>query len=438
MSKETFQSLGLNTTIVQIINQLQFKHPTPIQKQVIPAVLDGQSVIGQSQTGSGKTHAFLLPLFHQLDADKREVQIVITSPTRELAFQLHEEVKKMVRLANKEGVWTSRLLIGGTDKQRMMEKLKHPPHIIVGTPGRIFDMVQSGSLSIYTANSFVVDEADLMLELGFIEDVDRLLVRAKEDIQMLVFSATIPEPLQHFLKKYLENPVHIKIDGHFSPDTMKHQFIALKYREKAQVVKEITTVIQPFLALIFTNGKQEADALWEALSIEGLNVGIIHGGLTPRQRKRVLKEIQDLRYEYVVATDLASRGIDIPGVSHVINADLPKQLEFYIHRVGRTARAGLEGTAISIYSEEDLPLIRKLEEKKVDIAYVEVKNGEFVEANHWNPRKRRQNKPTVLEKEAWKRVKKPKKVKPGYKKKLRKEQEKIKKQLAAKQKNRYK
>jgi ATP-dependent RNA helicase CshB len=432
MTKTTFQSLGIRNEFIPVLEKLEFKQPTEIQEKVIPAVLNGQSVIGQSRTGSGKTHAFLLPLIQQLDEFKQEVQMVITAPTRELAVQLHDEVRKIIQYANKEEIWTSKLLIGGTDKERMREKLKNPPHIVVGTPGRIFDMVDSGALSIYKATSFVIDEADLMLDLGFIADVDRLLVRTQKDIQHLVFSATIPEKLQHFFKKYLDQPVYIKVEEHFSPESMEHLLLASRHQERSKLIKEISTVIQPYLAIIFTNGKKEADDLFNQLVGEGLNIGILHGGLTPRERKRVLKEIQNLRYQYIIATDLASRGIDIKGVSHVINAELPKEEHFYIHRSGRTARAGLEGTTISIYAEEDLPLIKKLEDKGLNISYVAIRDREFVEAKPWNTRKLRQNQHQNADKEAWKQVKKAKKVKPGYKKKMKREQEQIKQKLARK------
>lgn len=431
MENNTFRSFDMDSNLLEVVEKLKFKKPTEIQEKVIPAILDGKSVIGQSQTGSGKTHAYLLPLFNQIETEQREVQFVITSPTRELAMQIYEEVRKIIQYAGKEGEWTSKLLIGGTDKQKDVEKLKNPPHIIVGTPGRILDLVKSEALSIYSAKSFVVDEADLMLDLGFIEDVDQLLVRSKKEIQLLVFSATIPERLQHFFKKYLENPLFVKIDSHFSPETMEHLFIDVKHRRPADVIINISKVIQPYLALIFTNGKKEADEMAEYLSSAGLNAGLIHGGLTPRERKRVLKEIQNLKYQYVVATDLASRGIDIPGVSHVINAELPKEEPFYIHRVGRTARAGLEGTAISLYTEADIPLIQKLEERGLNFIYTDIKDGSFVEANPWNKRKLRQVKTTDLDAEAWKHVPKAKKVKPGYKKKMKQQQEKIKKRIAS-------
>lgn len=429
MTENQFEQLDLKPNILEVIHHLKFKKPTEIQEKIIPKIIKGNSVIGQSRTGSGKTHAYLLPLFNQLDSTKREVQFVITAPTRELAMQIYDEVKKIIQLSNKEGEWVAKLLVGGTDKQKMMEKLKQPPHIIVGTPGRILDLVKEEALSIYSAKSFVIDEADLMLDLGFINDVDQLLVRAKRDIQLLVFSATIPVRLQNFFKKYLENPIYVKVNDHFSPETMEHLLIAVKHKEKADIILEISKAINPYISIIFTNGKKQADELASELQEKGIDVGIIHGGLTPRERKRVLKDIQNLRYQYIVATDLAARGIDIKGVSHVINADLPKEEEFYIHRVGRTARAGMEGTAISLYQEADLKLIQKLEDKGLSFQYVGVKNGEWTKAKSWNDRQLRKNTTTDLEKEAWKRVPKVKKVKPGYKKKLKKQQVSIKKQL---------
>ncbi|MEN2765967.1 DEAD/DEAH box helicase [Ornithinibacillus xuwenensis] len=430
--KNTFNSFSFTTIMNEVIDKLGFTQPTEIQQEVIPAIQKGKSVIGQSHTGSGKTHAFLLPLFSQLKEERKEVQYIITAPTRELATQIYNEAKKIIKLADKEQVWKAKLLVGGTDKQKMMEKLKEPPHFIIGTPGRILDLVKEEAITIYSAESFVIDEADLMLDLGFIDEVDQLLIRCKKDIQLMVFSATIPQRLEHFFKKYLENPLHVKIANELSPETMEHRLIAVKHREEDEVIFDISKAINPYLAIIFTNGKENANKLHASLIEKGLNVGIIHGGLTPRERKRVLKEIQNLRYQYIVATDLASRGIDIKGVSHVINAQLPKEEEFYVHRVGRTARAGMEGTAVSLYREEDLKLIQKLEQKGLQFVFYDVRNGQWKDAKSWNERSLRTKTSTDIEKEAWKQVRKPKKVKPGYKKKMKQQQESNKRKLKKK------
>lgn len=437
MGKNSFAPFAFQPLINQIINQLRFSKPTDIQQEVIPAILEQESVIGQSHTGSGKTHAYLLPLFNQLDETKQEVQFVITSPTRELATQIYDDVKQMIQFANKDNQWTAKLLVGGTDRKKMAAGLQTPPHIVVGTPGRILDLVLSGSLSIYSASSFVIDEADLMFELGFLKEVDQLLVRAKEDIQVLAFSATIPTPLEHMLKKYMKQPLYVKIGDQITPETIEHRLIDLKHREPSKLIVELSKVFQPYLAIIFTNGQAEANELAQSLQESGINAGLIHGGLSPRERRRTLKHIEDLRYQYVVATDLASRGIDIKGVSHVINAQLPKEIDFYIHRVGRTARAGMEGMAISLFTEDDHSFIESLEEHGIPFIFSDVRNGEWIKAKRWNRRTiRRQTKNSQIDREAWKRVKKPKRVKPGYRKKMKKQQQAVKRQLLKKRKKR--
>ncbi|WP_053219153.1 DEAD/DEAH box helicase [Virgibacillus senegalensis] len=436
MKNHQFRQYSLHPLINDVIERLDFHKPTPIQEKVIPAVLRGESVIGQSHTGSGKTHAYLLPLFNEIDETKKQVHFVITAPTRELAIQIYDEVRKIIHYANKDHRWNAKLLIGGTDKKRSIEKLKDQPHIVVGTPGRILDLVEEGALDLYKTKAFVVDEADLMLDLGFIEEVDQTLVKTNPDIQLLVFSATIPERLQPFLKKYLENPSHLTADEQkLSPETMEHRLVPLRHRSVSEMVYRVSSAIQPYLAIIFTNGKEQANQLAEELTERGLEVGLVHGGLSPRERKRVLKEIQNLRYQYIVATDLAARGIDIKGVSHVINAQLPKEEEFYIHRVGRTARAGMEGTAINLYTDKDIQLIEKLEKKGLTFTSYDVKNGEWKEVKAWNERSTRKKAETDTEKEAWRKVRKPKKVKPGYKKKMKQQKEQVKKKL---NRNKYK
>lgn len=430
--EHSFQSLGLNETLTNIVDKLYFKNPTDIQREAIPKILQGEGIVGESQTGSGKTHAFLLPLLQNIEVEKEEVQVVITAPTRELATQLHEELKTMVELADKKDEWTSRLLIGGLDRKRMIKQLERPPKIIVGTPGRILDMISEGILSIYSAKSFVIDEADLMLDLRFIETIDELLVNSREDVQIIIFSATIPIALQHFIRKYLRKPTHIKIKSSVAPETMTHRLIDRKHQDIGKKIRDIAAIIQPYVAILFVNSKESADEIYGQLRSGGLNVGVLHGGLTSRERMRTVKDILQLKYEYIVATDLASRGIDIKGASHVINIELPKEVEFYIHRVGRTARAGMEGTAISFYKEEDIPLIEKLEKQGIRFIYSDIKQGEFIEAKRYNQRSMRKKTNTDIDKEAWKQVRKPKKVKPGYKKKMKEEHEKIKKKLQKK------
>ena len=429
MNIQTFKQLHLKNDMLKVVEHLQFKQPTEIQEKAIPLILNGKSMIGQSQTGSGKTHAYLLPLLNNIKEEHQEVQIVITAPTRELSIQIFEEIKQISKYLGKENNWVSRLIIGGMDRPRMMKQLKRSAHIIVGTPGRILDMVNEGVLSIFSASSFVIDEADLMLDLNFIDTIDELLVKSRKDVQILVFSATIPLPLQHFFKKYLSNPTLIKIESNLSPETLEHRLIEKKHRNESNLIIQLSNIIQPYVALIFVNSKEFANDLASTLKQNGLNVGVLHGGLTSRERTRTVKAINNLQYQYIVATDLASRGIDIKGTSHVINAELPKEIEFYVHRVGRTARAGAEGMAINFFSEVDVKLIEQLERKGIKFIYGDLKGNEWVPSKRYDQRTERKHTVTNIDKEAWRRVKKRKEVKPGYKKKMKKEQEKIKRRM---------
>ncbi|MDV2581005.1 DEAD/DEAH box helicase [Alkalibacillus haloalkaliphilus] len=430
--KRYFQSYDLQNNTLNVVEQLKFKQPTEIQHRVIPHALKMKSMIGQSQTGTGKTHAYLIPMFDRIKSEQSDVQKVIIAPTRELAMQIFEEVKTVISFSNEK--WTAKLVIGGTDKQRLQQKLQNPPHIIVGTPGRILDFIEEGTINASTVNSVVVDEADLLIDLGLIQEVDQILSRMYEDVQVMVFSATIPKGLQPFLKKYLTAPEHIQIEENvLSPEQLEHRLIPLRHRHQADLILEASKLINPYIALVFVNKKEHADALAEQLLEKGLEVGVVHGGLKPRERKRVLKELRSLRYEYIVATDLAARGIDIPGVSHVFNAEMPYDVDSYIHRVGRTARAGLEGTAVSFYEEKDIELIESLESRGIEFLNYDIKKGEWVQVKKWNERKQRQKAENELESEAWKKVKKPKKVKPGYKKKMKNEKEQIKKHMNQKQ-----
>ena len=437
MTSSSFKQIGLNKKFLRVVKDLYFENPTKIQAEVIPLILNGKSVVGQSQTGSGKTHAFLLPLLQNFNKDKDETQIVITAPTRELSIQIHTEIKELLSLLGEDGTIVPRLITGGMDRPKMMKQLQHKAHIIIGTPGRILDMVNEGVLSIYSATSFVIDEADLMLDMRFIEEIDQLLVKSNQLVQILVFSATIPISLQHFIKKYLNNPITIKIGEKLSPEKLEHWLIDKRHRDVGELLLDMTNAIQPYVAIIFVNSKDSADNIVNYLKQKGLSVGVLHGDLTSRERVRTVKAITNLQYQYIVATDLASRGIDLKGASHVINAELPKELNFYVHRVGRTARAGSKGLAINIFTEEDLPLIQQLEKNGILFKYVDIKNSQWTETKKYDYRKGRKEFLTEVDKEAWKRVKKTKKVKPGYKKKMKKEQEKIKRELLNK-KNKHK
>lgn len=422
MSK--FTDYQFKPFIREAIGRLGFENPTPIQKEMIPLILKGTNAIGQAHTGTGKSHSFLIPILERTDAAVDELQAVISAPTRELATQLFDELAKMTEGTDVR----SSLLIGGTDKQRSIGKLKSNPHIVVGTPGRISDMAENGALAIHTAKILVIDEADLAFDMGFIEDIDKFASKMPANLEMYVFSATIPEKLKPFLNKYMETPVHVKI-GERKPLTegMHYSLVPVRSMNKRKKLLHVIESINPYLAIIFTNTRQNADGLAAYLAENGIKAGKIHGDLSPRERTRMMKQIRDLEYQYIVATDLAARGIDIPGVSHVINFELPDELEFFIHRVGRTARAGLEGTAITLYEPSEDDKIVKIEKLGIPFVHEDVKNGEWVEVKERHARRNRVKEEDDVDRKATSFVRKPAKVKPGYKKKMAQEVERFKK-----------
>ncbi|WP_404355532.1 DEAD/DEAH box helicase [Cytobacillus firmus] len=428
MNETKFDRFNLKPFIIEAVKDFGFFEPTEIQERMIPAVLKGESAIGQSQTGTGKTHSYVLPILQKVDPSRQEVQAIITAPTRELANQIYHEILKVTEHCPEGEEITARCYIGGTDKQRTIEKLKKQPHVVVGTPGRINDLVKEQALFVHTAEILIVDEADLMLDMGFIEDVDQIAARMPDKLRMLVFSATIPEKLKPFLKKYMENPKYVHVEPkQAAAANIEHWLLPSKHRNKVELVYQALTSLNPYLAIVFTNTKKKADEVADGLISKGLKVGRIHGDLNPRERKKMMKQILDLEFQYIVATDLAARGIDIQGISHVINYELPTDLDFYIHRVGRTARAGFSGIAVTVYEISDEDALNRLEKMGIEFSHKDLQKGEWTDLDNRNKRKTRQKQTDDIDKKAASLVKKPKKVKPGYKKKMKWEMDKIKK-----------
>lgn len=425
----SFAAFQLQDYLLTAIADKGFKQPTEVQERLIPVIQAGRSVVGQSQTGTGKTHTFLLPIFNQLDLEQQNVQAVITSPSRELATQIYQAAKQLADFSGEEISIMN--FVGGTDKLRQVERLAtKQPHIVIGTPGRILDLVTSGDLLIHTTQVMVVDEADMTLDLGFLADVDQIAGRMPDNLQMLVFSATIPEKLRPFLRKYMNNPLieEIKPKTVIS-ETIDNWLISTKGKDVNQIIYQLLTIGHPYLAIVFANTKQRVDEISQYLKNQGLSVATIHGDILPRERKRVMKQIQNLDFQYVVATDLAARGIDIEGVSHVINAEIPDDLEFFIHRVGRTGRNQLPGTAITLYEPSDERKINEIEALGITFKPKEIKNGEVVESYDRNRRQKREKKRDELDTTLIGLVKKKKKkIKPGYKKQIQREIEKSNKQ----------
>ena len=414
-----FTEFNFKDYIQEALRDLNFVEATEVQEKLIPVVLSGRDLVGESKTGSGKTHTFLLPIFQQLDEEADSVQAVITAPSRELATQIYQAARQIASFSEQEIRVAN--YVGGTDKARQIGKLESSqPHIVIGTPGRIYDLVESGDLAIHKAHTFVVDEADMTLDMGFLETVDRIAARLPKDLQFLVFSATIPQKLQPFLKKYLSNPVMEQIKTKtVIADTIDNWLLSTKGRDKNAQIYEISQILQPYLAMIFVNTKTRADDLQAYLTAQGLKVAKIHGDIPPRERKRIMNQIKNLDFEYIVATDLAARGIDIEGVSHVINDAIPQDLSFFVHRVGRTGRNGLAGTAITLYQPSDDSDIRELEKLGIKFTPKMIKNGEFQDTYDRDRRANREKTKEKLDTEMIGLVKKKKKkIKPGYKKKI--------------------
>ncbi|MFU2203928.1 DEAD/DEAH box helicase [Streptococcus hyovaginalis] len=415
----SFKDFNFKPFIQSALDEIGFKEPTDVQKKLIPVIRTGRDLVGESKTGSGKTHTFLLPIFEKLDPSQPQVQVVITAPSRELATQIYQATKQIAKHSEEEIRVAN--YVGGTDKLRQIERLKSAqPHIVIGTPGRIYDLVKSGDLEIYQAKTFVVDEADMTMDMGFLDTVDKIAASLAKQVQILVFSATIPQKLQPFLKKYLTNPVVEQIKtSTVIADTIDNWLISTKGKDKNAQILRLAQALHPYLAMIFVNTKERADDLHAYLVSNGLKVAKIHGGIPPRERKRIMNQVKNLDYEYIVATDLAARGIDIEGVSHVINDAIPQDLSFFVHRVGRTGRNGLSGTAITLYQPSDDSDIRELEKLGISFVPKVLKDGVIDDTHDRDRRNQREKSYQKLDTEMIGLVKKKKKkVKPGYKKKI--------------------
>ncbi len=413
---------NLKETTKRFIELCGFSELTEVQKEVLKYTASDKDVIALSKTGTGKTHAYLIPVMEKINPVSDKTQVVISVPTRELAYQVYQNALVMKEVYEDLRI---QLLAGGTDKKRTVAKMENAPHIVIGTPGRIRDLFVSNALRVDFVQMFVIDEADMTLEYGFLEDIDIVFSHMVKDPQVLCFSATFPEELAVFVRKYLSDPKIVRVEDKKRDPRISHVLVNCKHKDYKEVVYDILPGFKPYVCLIFANTKDEADATYRYLAEKGVKALLIHGGLDSRTRQKAIKDLQSKKYTYVIASDVASRGIDIDGISHVISMGLPKQLQFYMHRAGRTGRNEKDGTCYLLYKEEDLPSIRTLNKKGVNFLAREYKNGSWKEAN--NPTLKKQVKTDLDEKQIVKTLyRKNEKVKPNYKKKKNREVEKIK------------
>ena len=410
-----FDGYELKDYIVRAINDLGFMEFTEVQKSVFDRQKLQKNLIAKSKTGSGKTHAFLIPIFQSLDESINKIHATIIAPTKELAMQTYK-VAQHIASFSKDRI-DIKLYSGGTDRNKEIEKLEgSQPHIVIGTPGKIKDLaIDSNVLKIYTSKYFIVDEVDMAFESGFAEELD-VITSVVSEAKMMFFSATIAEKILPYLKKYMTNVEFIDINN--TNDTkIEHIWIPLKHKERYDCLISLLSCVQPYLCIIFANKKETVIDIAARLAADGYFVGVLHGDLQQRERKRVLTDCKKLKYQFLVATDLAARGIDIEGVSHIINYELPYDYEFYIHRSGRTGRMHKDGIVYSFYEDLDNEYLDNLNKKKIIPIYYEIKNGELLEYKGRNTRAQRVKPKTNYQLEAAKFIPKAKKVSPGYKKK---------------------
>jgi len=355
----TFAALGLPAPLLEALAAVGYETPSPIQAATIPHLLTGRDVLGQAQTGTGKTAAFALPLLARIDASVAKPQALILAPTRELAIQVAEALQKY---AAKLPGFHVLPIYGGQSYQPQLAALKRGVHVIVGTPGRIIDHLDRGSLKLDALKTLVLDEADEMLRMGFIDDVEKILQKTPADKQVALFSATMPPPIKRIANTYLREPAEVSITSSTKTATLVRQrCLIVSPHAKLDALTRILEV-EPFEGLIiFTRTKIATEELADKLSARGYSAAALNGDIQQQQRERTVNKLKDGSIDIVVATDVAARGLDVERVSHVINYDVPTDPESYVHRIGRTGRAGREGDAILFISPRERGLLKMIE-----------------------------------------------------------------------------
>ena len=357
----TFRNLGLNSHLLETLETLGYAEPTPIQAEAIPHLLDGRDVVGQAQTGTGKTAAYTLPIMQQLESD--DLQVLILTPTRELAIQVSEAV---YRYGNKVGVRVLPIY-GGSSYDRQQRRLHKGVQVVVGTPGRTKDLIEKGMLKLHNIRFVVLDEADEMLKMGFIDDVEAILSATDADTrQTILFSATFTDQIRKIAKRYMHDAIHIEIESEeVTSEHIEQRYYMVQERDKLAALCRILEVEDRDNTLIFTKTRVGAAELAENLADRNYGAIAIHGDLAQNERERILRKFRTGQLSILVATDVVGRGVDISDISHVINYDLPPLAIEYVHRIGRTGRAGRSGQAISLITPQQRYTLRKIE------AYIE-------------------------------------------------------------------
>ena len=359
----TFSDLELYPPILRAIKECGYSEPTPIQQQAIPAAMAGKDLIASAQTGTGKTAAFMLPvlqrLYTKVKNPKGAPRVLVLTPTRELAGQVTEATRTYGKYVN----FRSTFILGGMPYRNQFRDLSRPVDLVVGTPGRLLDHVQRGSLNLSRVEILILDEADRMLDMGFQEDMEKIISKTSTDRQTLLFTATMDNAMAKIAGKMLTEPERIDIAGKKNTlETIEQRLhVADSKIHKQKILEHLAQDTSLTQAIVFSATKREADSLAKELSERGHKAAAMHGDMTQGARNRTLRRLRDGRVRLLVATDVAARGLDIPGISHVVNYDLPQSAEDYVHRIGRTGRAGASGIAISFASRADVPKLQRIE-----------------------------------------------------------------------------
>ena len=353
-----FNELHLSAELLAEIEKAGFVEASPIQEQTIPLAMAGKDVIGQAQTGTGKTAAFGFPTLEKIDTDNPAVQALIIAPTRELAVQSQEE---LFRFGRSKGVKV-RSVYGGSSIEKQIKALKSGAHIVVGTPGRLLDLIKRKALKLNQIETLILDEADEMLNMGFLEDIESIISRVPEERQTLLFSATMPDAIKRIGVKFMKEPEHVKIAAkELTTELVDQYYIRVKENEKFDTMTRLMDVEQPELSIVFGRTKRRGDELTRGLKIRGFRAEGIHGDLDQGKRLRVLRDFKNGNLDVLVATDVAARGLDISGVTHVYNYDIPQDPESYVHRIGRTGRAGKSGQSITFVAPNEMGYLQIIE-----------------------------------------------------------------------------
>lgn len=358
MTLDEFRNLGLSAELVRVVDEAGFEEPTPVQREAIPLLLEGRDVIAQAQTGTGKTAAFALPILQRLSGESRGPRVLVLAPTRELAVQVAQAFHQFGR-----PIGTMVLAVyGGQPIERQLRALRHPVDVIVGTPGRVMDHLRRETMHLGGVSMVVLDEADEMLDMGFVEDIEWILERVPEKHQTALFSATIPDRVAQLARRYLKDPARVVIEPeHITVPQTEQTYYEIQPRAKLEALTRVLDLEMPEAAIVFCRTKREVDSLTEQLQGQGYPAEGLHGDLTQTQRDRVMARFRAGQDEILVATDVASRGLDVENVSHVINYTIPGDPESYVHRIGRTGRAGRSGIAITLTTPRERRQLRAIE-----------------------------------------------------------------------------